>query len=323
MYQLPDGRRLPRDVLERLADMGMLRSVFSERVNTCPQCGSGNILFREVCPHCEGAGIEQPEVIHHFRCAGVFRTDLFGDPEAPVCPKCRHQLRHVGVDHEYLNAEFVCATCGQASSVVPTKGRCMECGHHFAAEDAGSDDWHDYFPTKNWDAAILGDGTLGAGEQGLPTVLIVDDTEDNLDLLEDLLDDHSVKIIRASSGPEAIQAAQNGRLDLVILDVNMPEMDGFEAARRLRQTESGADVPIIFLTAFRTSDRDLVTGLGAGANDYVTKPFATDDLLARVEVLLRRGISAHRSASTRAWTRLNSSPPGTPGFARYGGRSLR
>jgi DNA-binding response OmpR family regulator len=170
----------------------------------------------------------------------------------------------------------------------------MECRHHFAAEDAGSDDWYDYFPTENWDAAILGDGTLGAGEQGLRTVLIVDDTEDNLDLLEDLLDDHSVKIIRASSGPEAIQAAKRGRLDLVILDVNMPEMDGFEAARRLRQTEFGADVPIIFLTAYRTSDRVLVTGLGAGANDYVTKPFAKDDLLARVEVLLRRGSTSHR-----------------------------
>ncbi len=104
----------------------------------------------------------------------------------------------------------------------------------------------------------------------------------------------SVKLIRACSGFEAVDAANRGRLDLVILDVNMPKMDGFEAARRLRQTEFGADVPIIFLTAFRTSDMDLVTGLGAGANDYVNKPFAKDDLLARVEVLLRRGSTSHR-----------------------------
>lgn len=144
IYELPDKRRVARDVMERLADLGMLRKVFSERVNVCPKCRSGNVLFREVCPYCQAAGIDQPEVIHHFRCAGVFRRELFGDPENLVCPKCRHQLHHVGVDHEYMQAEFVCASCGRASSVVPTAGRCLECDEHFAAEDSGVDDWYDY-----------------------------------------------------------------------------------------------------------------------------------------------------------------------------------
>ncbi len=96
------------------------------------------------------------------------------------------------------------------------------------------------------------------------------------------------------SGPEAIAVAEKQKLDLVILDVNMPEMDGFEVAGRLRKTPYGSTVPIIFLTAYRTSDQDLVQGLGAGANDYVTKPFDHDDLLARVETMLRRGSRAHR-----------------------------
>lgn len=294
VYELPDGRRLARDVMERLAAVGMVRRVFSERLNVCPKCGSSNVLFREVCPHCQGSGIDQPEVIHHFRCAGVFRAESFGEPESLTCPKCRHQLRHVGVDHEYMQAEFVCASCGRASSVVPTAGRCMECDERFAAENAGVDDWYDYFPTEKWDDAVLGVGGADASDDTLPAVLIVDDLEDNLDLLEDLLEDHSVQLIRAMSGPEAIAVAEKQKLDLVILDVNMPGMDGFEAAGRLRKTPYGATVPIIFLTAYRTSDQDLVQGLGAGANDYVTKPFAHDDLLARVETMLRRGSRSHR-----------------------------
>lgn len=294
MYELPDGRRVPRDIMERLAAMDMVRRVFSERVNVCPTCGSGNVLFREVCPHCQGAGIDQPDVIHHFRCAGVFRAELYGDQENPVCPKCRHTLRHVGVDYEHLQAEFACASCGRASSVVPTAGRCMECDERFTAEEAGVDDWFDYFPTDKWDANILGHDLEDNKNDALPTVLIVDDTEDNLELLEVLLDDRSVQLVRAMSGPAAIAVAEKHKLDLIILDVNMPEMDGFETARRLRKTQFGASVPIIFLTAYRTSDLDLVQGLGAGANDYVAKPFARDDLLARVETMLRRGGRTHR-----------------------------
>lgn len=294
MYELPDGRRLARDVLERLAEAGMLRRMFAERINVCPKCGSGNVLFREVCPHCHGPGIDQPEVVHHFACAGVFRAELFGNPESMVCPKCRKPLRHVGVDHEYMQAEFVCETCGRASSVVPTYGRCMECGEQFAAEEAGVDDWFDYVPTDKWDDAVLGGPTMAQGQQPLPTVLIVDDVEDNLDLLEDLLEDQSIRLIRASSGPDALVAAESESLDLVILDVNMPGMDGFEVARRMRAIRKCAVVPIIFLTAYRTTDNDLVTGLGAGANDYVTKPFDTAELVSRVEVMLRRGNASRR-----------------------------
>ena len=294
VYQLPDGRRLARDVMERLVDAGMLRRMFSERVNACPKCGSTSVLFREVCPHCGGAGIEQPEVVHHFPCAGVFRAELFGDPESMVCPKCRKLLRHVGVDHEYMEAEFICETCGRASSVVPTYGRCLECGEQFSADQAGVDDWHEYIPTDKWDDSILGEGLSLGKQRPLPNVLIVDDTEDNLDLLEDTLEECSVRLMRAENGHEALNIAENELLDLVILDVNMPQMDGFEVARRMRALKQCTTVPIIFLTAYRTTDNDLVMGLGAGANDYVTKPFEKSDLLSRVEAMLRRGNATQR-----------------------------
>jgi len=294
MYQLPDGRRLARDVMERLSDAGMLQRMFSERVNVCPKCGSGSVLYREVCPHCHGAAVAQPEVIHHFPCAGVFRTELFGEGESKVCPKCRKPLRHVGVDHEYIEAEFICETCGRASSVIPTYGRCLECGEQFAAEESGVDDWYDYIPTDQWDDAVLGAGSPVEDGRNLPTVLIVDDVQDNLDLLEDILEGRSIRVISALNGPEALSAAARESLDLAILDVNMPDMDGFEVARRMRAMHQCASVPIIFLTAYRTTDNDLVTGLGAGANDYVTKPFDKTDLLSRVEAMLRRGDASRR-----------------------------
>ena len=122
----------------------------------------------------------------------------------------------------------------------------------------------------------------------------IDDTEDNLDLLEDVLGQCSVRTIRATSGHKALSIAERELLNLIILDVNMPEMDGFEVARRMRTLKPCATIPIIFLTAYRTTDNDLITGLGAGANDYVTKPFDKSDLLSRVETMLRRGDAAHR-----------------------------
>lgn len=243
VYQLPDGRRLARDVMERLADLGMVRKVFSERVNVCPKCGSGNVLFREVCPPCQGAGIDQPQVIHHFRCAGVFRAESFGDSQNMLCPKCRHQLRHVGVDHEFMQAEFVCGGCGRASSVAPTAGRCLQCDEHFPAEDAGVDDWYDYFPTEKWDDTLLGHGPAGGGDDALPFILIVDDVEDNLDLLEDLLEDQSVKLLRAMNGPDAISIVEKQELDLIILDVNMPEMDGIRSGRTREKNTQRRDRP--------------------------------------------------------------------------------
>jgi len=294
VYALPDGRRLARNVMEQLADAGMLRRVFSERINVCPTCNSSNVLFREVCPHCQGPGIDQPEVIHHFPCAGVFRAELFGVGENLVCPKCHKALRHVGVDHEYGTAEFVCQSCGRASSVVPTYGRCLDCSAQFPSEQAGSDDWFDYVPTEHWDDAALGASAADNPAVAQPVVLIVDDVEDNLNLLQDILADRNVRTLRAADGPAALQIAEAEPLDLVILDVSMPVMDGFEVARRMRAMKNCATVPIIFLTAFHTTATDVVSGLGAGANDYATKPFDEKDLMARVEAMLRRGNASRR-----------------------------
>ena len=89
----------------------------------------------------------------------------------------------------------------------------------------------------------------------------------------------------AATGSDALRQAAAGRPDLVVLDVVLPDLDGFEACRRLRA--AGNDVPVIFLTARDTSS-DTVTGLALGGDDYVTKPCSVEALVARIRAVLRR-----------------------------------
>src|SRR5262245_2161059 len=90
----------------------------------------------------------------------------------------------------------------------------------------------------------------------------------------------------AADGPGTLEAARNGGIDLIVLDIGLPRIDGLEVCRRIRS--SGQSVPVLILTA-RADEVDTVIGLDAGADDYVTKPFRLAELLARVRALLRRG----------------------------------
>ena len=113
-------------------------------------------------------------------------------------------------------------------------------------------------------------------------VLIVDDVPANLLALEAVLHPLGVKTVRAQSGAEAIARATERQFALILLDVQMPEMDGFEVARRLRRTTGGRETPIIFLTAIHREARYARTGYEVGGADYLLKPFDPDVLCARV-----------------------------------------
>jgi two-component system OmpR family response regulator len=116
-------------------------------------------------------------------------------------------------------------------------------------------------------------------------ILIVDD-EDNLrSMLVAALKYEGYEVVYATDGAEGLKAVRNERPDLIVLDVMMPNVDGFTMCRRLR--ESGDRTPIIFLTA-RDSAADKVEGLTIGADDYLQKPFALEELVARVEAVSRR-----------------------------------
>ena len=116
-------------------------------------------------------------------------------------------------------------------------------------------------------------------------ILVVDDTPANIQALAGTLKEKGYQISVATNGKQALEAVQRVRPDLILLDVMMPEMDGFETCRRLKGAEGTRDIPIIFLTA-RTDTADIVNGFELGAVDYVPKPFNAHELLARVHTHL-------------------------------------
>jgi len=121
-----------------------------------------------------------------------------------------------------------------------------------------------------------------------PFVLVVDDEEHITEMLAMGLGIHGFDVERTDTGRGALDAIERRRPDLVILDVMLPDLDGFEVARRLRQTEgAGTRVPVIFLTA-RDTTQDKVEGLRLGTDDYVTKPFSIEELIERTKAVLRR-----------------------------------
>jgi two-component system OmpR family response regulator len=115
-------------------------------------------------------------------------------------------------------------------------------------------------------------------------ILIVDDDPQIRDILRIALAQGGFRLAEAADGQAALREAQRRPPDLIVLDVGLPEMDGFEVCRRIRKTSA---VPILFLTA-RDDEIDRVVGLELGADDYVTKPFSPRELVARVRAILKR-----------------------------------
>jgi len=118
------------------------------------------------------------------------------------------------------------------------------------------------------------------------TILIVDDIPANVGVLLDHLGRHGFRVLVAESGASALKQVKHARPDLILLDVMMPGMDGFETCRRLKMDEETREIPVIFMTAL-SDTVDKVRGFGAGAVDYVTKPFQHEEVLARITTHLK------------------------------------
>jgi len=123
-------------------------------------------------------------------------------------------------------------------------------------------------------------------------LLVVDDEPNIRELLSASLRYAGFEVATAPDGQQALAVAEQFRPDLLVLDVMMPGLDGFGVVRRLRQ--NGMHTPVLFLTA-RDAGEDKVTGLTLGADDYVTKPFSLDEVLARIRAVLRRSQSVQRA----------------------------
>lgn len=115
-------------------------------------------------------------------------------------------------------------------------------------------------------------------------ILVIDDEEPTVQLISILLERRGYEVTRALRAEDGLRKAYRTHPDLVLLDIMMPDMDGWEVCRRLREL---SDVPIVFLTA-RSEIRDVVKGLEMGADDYIVKPYDNDELVARVRAHLRR-----------------------------------
>src|SRR5450631_2987491 len=116
-------------------------------------------------------------------------------------------------------------------------------------------------------------------------ILVVDDDHNNLAVVRDSLVELNYTILVAEDGESAVQRADYARPDLILLDVMMPGIDGYETCRRLKSLESTKDIPVVFMTALAETEQK-VKGLETGAVDYITKPFQREELLARIAVHL-------------------------------------
>ncbi|MCM3638223.1 response regulator transcription factor [Sporosarcina luteola] len=121
----------------------------------------------------------------------------------------------------------------------------------------------------------------------MQTILLIDDEHRMLDLLELFLEPHGFDCIKADTGKKGLEIVRDEKVDIVLLDVMMPDLDGWEVCKNIRELST---IPVIMLTA-RTDKADIVKGLEFGADDYITKPFDERELVARVNALLRRTAS--------------------------------
>jgi phosphate regulon transcriptional regulator PhoB len=134
-------------------------------------------------------------------------------------------------------------------------------------------------------------------------ILVVDDEKDLVDLVAYNLEKAGYRTLRAHDGEAAVRKALTEGADVVVLDVMLPLLDGWEVLKRLRADQKTAKVPVLMLTA-RGEETDKVLGLELGADDYLTKPFSPRELVARVKALLRR-------------SRPSAFPAGAPGLAMH------
>src|SRR5512137_1350415 len=126
----------------------------------------------------------------------------------------------------------------------------------------------------------------------IKTILVVDDEKKIVQVARDYLEHAGFSVLAAYDGQSALASARSARPDLVILDLGLPDLDGLDVTRKLRQDSS---VPIIMLTA-RGEETDKLVGLEMGADDYVTKPFSPKELVARVRAVLRRSDALRANA---------------------------
>lgn len=132
------------------------------------------------------------------------------------------------------------------------------------------------------------------------TVLIIDDEEHILELIHYNLSTNGFNVFTATSMKEADQILQNEKINLMLLDIMLPDMDGITALKKFRQAPHTKDIPIIMVTA-KAEEIDKIIGLELGADDYITKPFSVREVVARVNAVSRRNTRTEKTVESNEW----------------------
>lgn len=127
----------------------------------------------------------------------------------------------------------------------------------------------------------------GTTNGSAPVVMLVEDFRDTREMMRRMLETHGCRVVEASNGQEAIELSQRGGLDLVLMDLNMPVLDGFNATLRIREYERTRDVPVVAVTAYDSAESRAAAG-AVGCCDYVVKPIDLDHLSTLLKRLLPR-----------------------------------
>jgi hypothetical protein len=153
--------RIPaaRQRLEALADLDLLRRHFFTRTHACGRCQSARLHAYEACPACGGGNLVDEPIVHHYRCGSQAPESRFADGRLLVCPKCRRELRHFGVDYGKPGIMVVCRGCGAAEDEPVANFVCLDCGSVTPSADSSPTDWH-HFDLTEEGLRALHDGRL-------------------------------------------------------------------------------------------------------------------------------------------------------------------
>jgi hypothetical protein len=181
-------------MLEELADTGMLRRRFFERLHICQHCDSSRLHAREVCVKCHSSHLAEQSLVHHYACGHQAVQRTFESGDSYVCPKCRKELRHYGVDYDKPGRVICCGSCGDTMTEPQVEFLCLDCQRSTSGDHAAFRDWYEY--------DLLPDGVAAVKSGKLPTAASVDDARRGRTLHDfSLLVRHSLSVAKYTGRP--------------------------------------------------------------------------------------------------------------------------
>jgi len=193
-YPVLFGFSNARNMLEELADAGMLRRRFFERLHICQHCDSSRLHAREVCVKCRSSHLAEQPLVHHYACGYQSVQSAFEAGHSYVCPKCRKELRHYGVDYDKPGGVMCCRSCGDTMTEPDVEFLCLDCRQSTSGDHAGFRDWYEY--------DLLPDSIVAVKGGKLPFSASIDDAPRGRTLRDfTLLVRHSLSVAKSTGRP--------------------------------------------------------------------------------------------------------------------------